>query len=471
MSLLGKGFWSWCLPSVLFAATALAVLPASAQPLRTVDPRAFGLDIPPGQVVPGGNRRVLTVDRQGEGVVGRVHVEVGQHRIVLLPDGQLVVRTAADCPLTDRPFEPLGMDQLAQQLTTGPLANFQTRQSRRYLYIYDTSDTFAVLTNRIMESMFPGVVVYAQSQRIEVQAPELPMVVIMFRTEEQFQQYQRMPPGVLAYYDPLSNHVVMFEEPTNKQLRPDLALQQGLSTIAHEGAHQILHNIGVQQRLSRWPMWIAEGLAEFFAPTTIDQRMRWKGAGQINDLRMFELEQYVQSRAAEEPRGDIVQHTVEAARLSSTGYATAWALTHYLAKNQRQQFHDYVRDVSRLGPLEGAVDVTPQGTVPGNLALFHKHFGQDAIDLERRLVLHLKKQPYQDPFADWPHYVGLAIVLEGKRERREARTFHTALLAEKWRRDLSQPEGQDDPNVRCEIRQFPNRALADRFARQWLRGE
>src|SRR5436309_1049105 len=87
---------------------------------------------------------------------------------------------------------------------------------------------------------------------------------------------------------------------TKTSSRPDLALGQAISTIAHEGVHQILHNIGVQRRMSVWPMWLSEGLAEFFAPTTVDGKLRWKGPGQVNDLRMFELEEYVRGNAAKD---------------------------------------------------------------------------------------------------------------------------------------------------------------------------
>src|SRR6188472_4639005 len=161
----------------------------------------------------------------------------------------------------------------------------------------------------------------------------------MFRTETEFNRHRRMPAGVVAYYDPVTNRVFMYEQSRLAQVRPDLALGQAISTIAHEGVHQILHNIGVQQRLSMWPMWLSEGLAEYFAPTTAGERLKWKGSGQVNDLRMFELEQYIKSRAAEKPDGQMIEHTTQAARLTSTGYASAWALTHYLAKNKRAEFN------------------------------------------------------------------------------------------------------------------------------------
>ena len=85
------------------------------------------------------------------------------------------------------------------------------------------------------------------------------MVAIMFRNERDYQAYKRMPDGIVAYYEPVSNRIVMYEEATVAAVKPELAIQQALSTIAHEGAHQILHNIGVQKRLSVWPMWIMSG--------------------------------------------------------------------------------------------------------------------------------------------------------------------------------------------------------------------
>ena len=51
-------------------------------------------------------------------------------------------------------------------------------------------------------------------------------------------------------------------------------------TVAHEGAHQILANIGVQPRLSDWPLWLIEGFAEYCAtPTRTKKGMAWDQAG------------------------------------------------------------------------------------------------------------------------------------------------------------------------------------------------
>lgn len=158
---------------------------------------------------------------------------------------------------------------------------------------------------------------------------------------------------------------------------------------------------------------VERGLGRVLRADNIWQSFAVESAGQVNDMRMFELEMYLKSRESDQPDGQMIEHTVVAKRLTSTGYASAWALTHYLAKNKRTNFNDYVRAVSELGPLETAGEMVAPGVVPANLDLFREHFGEDLGDLNTRLVLHLKKLPYSDPFAEWPHFVATVAVPDG----------------------------------------------------------
>ena len=450
--------------------------PVSAQdadptPAPWINPRVFGLDIPPGDVVPGTGQRVLTDDGEGNVVVARVHVRVGNHTIVMIPDGRLVTRSRNQAQPTERPFVPATKDELVTKLTSNDFAGFKTKTTRRYLFVYNTGDLFATATSRIMESMFRGVVAYAENQRIDVHHPRVPLVVIMFRTNREFQAYQRMDPGIGAYYNTVTNRVVMKEESSLGKVNPELGIQQSITNIAHEGAHQILHNIGVQQRLSIWPMWISEGSPEHLAPTSTDRNLKWKGAGKVNDLRMFELEQYLKARPGDTPVGEMVRHTVGAGRLTSTGYATAWALTHYLAENHRAQFNRYVNAVSKREPLMGTDPSRSGGLISDNIDEFVRHFDDDFAGLERRVIAHLKQLPYNDPFAKRPHYVAIVSSTVRNRPQRTANVFHTRSLARKWRGErLQQIPQKDRDNAVSQIRVFANRAIAEDFARKWLRG-
>lgn len=462
--LIGSLLWA------VFLGASLRVVHASDHPsVVPVHPSYFGLKMEAGPLSPGDARSILTEDERGDEVVARVHVQVGENRVVLLPDGQLVVRGPDQGKPAETPFVPYQADQLVARLKQSSFAGWQTDLTRHYVFLYQENGAFLQVTRRILESMLRGITAYTGARNLDVHPPEVPLVVIIFPTREQFQAYHPTPDGVLAYYDVISNHILLCQESPWWPENPELALRQSIATIAHEGAHQILHNIGVQQRLSLWPEWMNEGLAEFFAPTSTDHRLRWKGAGEVNDLRMFELEQLIKVQTGDAIDGQVLAQTVSAARLTSTGYATAWALTHYLAQHRRDDFRAYLRQLTRLGPLERGGEAVPPGVIPSNLRDFKGHFGTDLADLERRLMRHLRQLPYQDPFADWPHVVAF-VALPGSPSR-TAEVFHDPDQADRWRRDrLEAIPAEYRPAARSGVREFPNRLQAEQFKSQWLFG-
>ena len=347
----------------------------------------------PTRVEAGAGRRVLVRSNSTSPVVGKVHCEIDDSMWVMLPDGALDEFRTRDVTPTDRPFVPFTKEELAERLASGRFKDFKTRISKgsHFVFVYNSSDTFFAGTSRILETMYPGLFAICKRQGLNVHEPEVPLVVIMFRTRDEFNAYQRMPDGVVAYYDGISNQVLMYEQSRLSEVMPEIAVKQAISTVAHEGVHQVLQNIGVQQRLSRWPMWLSEGLAEYFAPTELGKAVRWKGVGMVNDMRMKELELYIRATSNRIRNGDTVRATVKANNLTSTGYASAWSLTHYLGQRRQKDFYEYVKEVSELGPLERYTD-------EGSEALFKRHFGDDYAELETSLAKHLLGLPYTDPF-------------------------------------------------------------------------
>lgn len=392
------------------------------------------------------------------GEVCLLHGEAGDKRLVWRPDGTIAAVAVEQAMETEARFVPLEGEEIGRRLLEEKrLDGFQVTSSNHFVFVHNTTPQFLAVTTRILESMIPGMALHVRAMKLPLHEPPTPLVVVMLRTQQQYQAFQQIPAGVTAYYEPHSNRVVMCEEPA-PGLPPEHALQQQLSTIAHEGAHQILHNIGVQQRLSWWPAWLTEGLAEYFAPTTVGKRLTWKGAGQVNDWRMYELERFLKSGAEE---GRLVDDTVLAERLTSTGYATAWALTHFLARNRRESFQALVRECSQLRPLAGGEDAR-QGVVPSQREQFARHFGDDFAELERQIVAHLRRLPYQDPLAQWPHFAALAQGA-GPSDR-SADIFHAQADAERWcRRQQAAGDG-----VRTVVQRFPNRAAAEAYAKRFL---
>ena len=426
--------------AVVFALLVTACVPevAAQRPAPRANPEDLGIVLPEGTPIPGDDRRVVLQDGD-EPVVGRVHVEIGDRLIVLTPDLRLASVPTREVTFTERPFVPASGTEMADDLQQ-QFQGFKVRSTKRYLYVYDTSDGFFKATSRILETMYPPLLAYSKRHKLEVHEPLTPLVVVMFRTKKQYQTYRPMPEGVLAYYNAVSNRIVLYEQSELGEALPELAFKQAISTIAHEGVHQILHNIGVQQRLADWPMWISEGLADYFAPTDLGKRLRWKGIGHCNDLRMLALIRHLD----QESTSLNLRQLVRAQQLDALGYARSWGLVHFLSKRYRRDFVSLIQAVSALEPLAPP----PQ---PGSL--FEASFGKDYGRLEQEMLQHLRGVDYVDPVANQTHYV---IVTQ---EARVRRVLVTASLTR-----VREIQAQR----RAEVRSFPDRATAQRFADQLL---
>jgi len=438
--------------------SAMVLLASSARlfsqdPAPQAGPQDFGLKVPDAPHKPGADRRVLVKNPANELVVGNVLVEVGDHFVVMLPNGRLTSVPQQEATVTDRKFEPATMKQIAADLTASTFAGFKTRETKRYLYVYNTSEPFFKATSRILETMYPALYAYCRRQKIPVHDPETPLVMIMFRTQAEFDKYRQMPEGVVAYYDGVTNHVVMYEQSELLEIAPDLAFKQAISTIAHEGVHQVLHNIGVQQRLSHWPMWISEGLPEYFAPTSVEKNVRWKGVGLPNDLRMKELEDYLKQ---DEING-LSKPTAEARALTSTGYAAAWALTHTLAQNKKDKFFGYLAAVSKRGPLD-------ESSPEDDAKLFAEHFGRDFGQLDKQILRNLQKLPYVDPVLNQTHFVAM-IRVGGRRSYLVTTSPRTI---KQWHQEqVGRLSPAAQANAQMTIEAFPTRAAAIAYAKGW----
>lgn len=429
-------------------------------PLLRADPAELGLDIPDGDPQPAADRRVL-IDYDDEIVVGKVVVEVGGKFLVLLPDGRIISKSLDEATITDRPFVPATVKTLLPKLAK-KFPGFKTQSTKHFIYIYNTSNLFYNGTSRILETMYPGLFDYCKKHELNVHEPEYPLVVIMFRTRKQWEDYMHgmfAGSGVAAFYDGVSNRVLMYEQSELGDVAPEFALKEIISTVAHEGVHQILHNIGVQRRMSRWPIWIAEGLPEYFAPTTVDSNLKWKGTGQVNDLRMLSLKEALADGTPQGPGGgSLTESLIAAERIDADGYAWSWALTHYLGEKKSEPFRKFLADVSKLEPLL-PLDATQRRE------LFIKHFGRDFAQLDRDLVEHIKKLPFVDPIENMTHYV-IMVNLAGKRvcqltpSRNEIGRVEQMLLTQ------IPPSARSA--VQFDVKRFNTRSSAEKFAKQFM---
>lgn len=380
-----------------------------------------GLAIPEG-VKP---QPPLTEFAKHKGRVVRVLGEVGSGRVVKLPTGELTVVQRDETEADQGPFANASREELTEQLKSEGFENYKFTPAGYYLFAYDCTDAYYLHTRSILESMLRGVVKQLGAWGLQPQRPETPLVVVITPNRQAFDAVMEMPKEVAAYYNGITNRVVLYEDDRLFDAAPEFALKQGSYVVAHEAIHQLLHNTGIQRRLAAWPQWISEGVPEYFCPLRVHSSLartdgdelpvrtvKWSEAGMVNDLRMHDL---LRTRPA---AGRLVRETVSAPSLTAHGYSVAWGLTHYLAERRTEEFKAYLADMQKTPPLSLIGAETPRAPDP----LFVKHFGDDFAALEKAVQKHLTSRKmqsaYSDPYENQTHYVVSVTYKKG-------RTFYT----------------------------------------------
>ena len=407
-------------------------------------------------------KRIVVGDADGRVMVARVIGERGREVVALLPDGRL--GWPDGLVPTDEPFRPDTAGELRDRLLAGEYRGFAVRQTAHYLVFSRGSAEFAAASAQLLESLYRGLTAALGRAGVPVREAEFPLVAVIHPTEREFRARHDVPPDVQAYYHVLSNRIYFYEASGRDRDAPEIAEMRRPQTVAHEGTHQVLQNIGVQPRLAAWPAWLAEGLAEYCAPTTTDPRGKWASLGKVNPFHMATFRALADPlSAAATPastrpadlRRSGVEILVTRPELSPTDYARSWALTHYLATRRREPFVSYLRAMGQLSPLE-------RRTPEQHLADFRAAFGRD---LDRRVAHHLEILPEPEVL---PFY---AVAFE--QSMPEGPPLRATLVSQSpsaVRRWLDAQYSPHGGTPTWEIEPCATRASALRYVRGWLEG-
>ena len=369
----------------------------------------------------GHGERLSIRSASGDPQIAKLYCSLDPFAMVMQPAGDLKVIELSKAKPTTDPFVPATQEQIIEKLKASGFSKYKFQQGTYYLYAYDCSDAFFAHAQSILESMLPGVVGSLKSWGMTVSRPEVPLVVIIVSSRAAYDAIHPMPKEVIAYYNMISNQIVMYEDQEMWDAAPEFAAKQASYVIAHEGVHQLLSNIGIQKRLSNWPPWICEGIAEYYCPLKVNssivrkgnselpaRTLKWNKAGMVNDLRMWSLLKLPSSN------GKVLESLVSAPAINANGYALAWGLVHYLATKKPEKFRAYLTDLSKYEPLDPATRPLTGRPDP----LFVKHFGSDFAALEKEIEQYLTSKSmqadYLDPIENQTHYIVKRIEKKGR---------------------------------------------------------
>lgn len=420
---------------------------------------------PPAQKIDA--TRLMVRDRHGRPVVARVHGKPSAKPAVMLPDGQ--IGWPDGLIPTDQPFVPATAEQIEMEMRE-EFPGFKTRRAGHYVLVYQASEHFTEASLQVLEKLYERLTSVLERRSFPIQQPEFPLVAVIFRTERDFRAHKQVAPEVQAYYDILSNRIFFYEEATRAGNAPEIARLRKPQTVAHEGTHQILQNIGVHPRLSDWPPWVIEGFAEFCSSPKLlpDGRTDWAGIGQVNPLHVATLRELDDPASTllsprDQPTNftrnrneTLIHYLVTRSELNPTDYALSWALTYFLANDREKEFTAYLRKLSQFAPFE-------KHTPEEHLADFKSVFGENLGKLSSTMNVSLNKKFRR--VATLPYFAVIYEQATPAGLMRRAMVSQSMSMIEQWVDTVTNPRGtapqwQPIPH--------PTRAQAVLYAQQWM---
>jgi len=299
---------------------------------------------------------------------------------------------------SDKPVPLFGKEELIEQLKREYGSGFKILETKNYIIVYSTSEQFAEDAGRLFERLKSVFENYIRRQAgFDPEQPKQPLVAVIFKSQEQYVKAMQPQMGVMArmtagVYVPRTNRMYMFDNfggrdaawfsratgATRKSAGEiaHLLAMDNISTVIHEGIHQVAFNCGFHDRNISNPVWLVEGIATVMEVPEIDEKGKWVGIGQINWDRAELLKEHWQ----EIPEGFLLRLIQDDKLLrdpetAELGYAEGWALNYYLIKSRKKEFMKFISDINSR-------EVITPYTAEERLADFRSAFGETPEQME-----------------------------------------------------------------------------------------
>ena len=242
--------------------------------------------------------------------------------------------------------------------------------TRHWILVYKADLEWVKSCGKMLERTHDTFVATFEKAGFKLKKLEEDLVGVLIGEEKDFREYMERkrsqsgrsgpPRGGGGVYSGRTNRITFFDDRTRERSRsgsrsrpPELV---NMSKAAHEGAHQLAFNLGVQQRGGRYPPWLGEGLAanfemqdagKPFGPYTKNLSLRRRNLLKLHERgKTVSLEEFVAKRRPRDPQpGEL-----------GLIYSQGWGLFRFLLLNYPGKLQGYLQSFT----AEGAERPSPQ---------------------------------------------------------------------------------------------------------------
>ncbi len=232
------------------------------------------------------------------------------------------------------------------------------------------------------EDLYRSCVNYFTLRGVRVHEPDFPLVAVVWPKREDFLRYAetqgtKVRQDVIGFYSPITNRVTLYDLGAGKS--HSRFFQQNDATVIHEATHQMAFNIGVHNRFTTTPLWLAEGLGTMFEARGVwDWRNYPNQRDRVNHDRLKQFRMWLKTGRKAGAFAGLLSTDRQFQSNPAAAYAEGWAWVFFLTETYPQKFSEYVqRTASRADFVDypSAKRLSDFTTVFGSdLRMLESHF-------------------------------------------------------------------------------------------------
>ena len=335
---------------------------------------------------------------------GRIIAEIAESAVLLeeqngkqhqVPARQIESRTD-----TGQLFVPFTSEELAADLLLQVPSGFESFETEHYVLCSNSASEYVEFCGRLLEAVFDQYFRFMAEQGIVVRQPERRLPIIVFTSAAEFQTYaSKQHPEITfadtpGYFSVRDNQTLLLDLTGDRSIGSVASIRKRLAekplqvaTVVHEAVHQLAYNSGLQVRMADNPLWLSEGLAMYFETTSLRSSLLWNRPGLVNPRHQPAFIRLLDGHKISGGMNSLIES--DSAFLNPAeipaAYAKAWALTHYLLRNEKAGMQTYFRKLSQRKPMAGM-------TAEERILEFREVFGKSPDEMEQKLVSYVRRQ-------------------------------------------------------------------------------
>ena len=297
-------------------------------------------------------------------------------------------------------FVPFTSAELAVDLLSQVPAGFEITETEHYIVCSNSAAEYVEFSGRLLEVVFDQYFHFMTEQKIAVTQPARKLPIMIFAGTSEFQTFaSKQHPEISfedtpGYFSVSDNQTLLLDLTGDRSIRSAPTIRRRLAekplqvaTVVHEAVHQLAFNSGLQVRMADNPLWLSEGLAMYFETGSSRSSLLWSRPGLVNPRHQPAFLKLLDDSQISGDLNSLIESDATFLNAAETpaAYAKAWALTHYLIREEKTGMQKYLLSLSQRKPMVGL-------TAEQRTQEFQDAFGKLPDEMERELVSYIRRQ-------------------------------------------------------------------------------